>query len=182
MNTTSDALLIAQIGNPKSFDLVFAKLVTKYERKIQAQIFKMVRNEEDAKDITQEVFIKIWNGIKNFKGESQLSTWIHRIAFNESVIHLNKNKKLKLESITDYLLDNYSAESETTPALELIFEQFEQYLEQLPQKQQFVVRTRYYEETSFEEISKNTGTSVGALKASYHFGIKKIISNFNTVC
>jgi RNA polymerase sigma-70 factor (ECF subfamily) len=176
MNTLTDAVILAQINNPKSFDLVFVKLVAKYELKIQNQILKIVKDHNDAQDLTQEVFIKIWNGIRNFKGESQLSTWIHRIAFNEAIIFLNKKKRLPLERLEKELLENVYTCSESYHDENSILEKFEQCLAQLPAKQQAVVKTRYYDETSFENISIASGTSVGALKASYHFGIKKIIS------
>ena len=135
----------------------------------------MVIDHDDANDITQDVFIKIWDKLKNFREESELYTWIYRIATNECLNFLNKKKRriflpiANVESeLSEKIVDGaYIAGDD-------IQKKLQNALLKLPQKQRLVFNMKYYDEMKYEEISKIVGTSVGALKTSYHLAVKKI--------
>jgi RNA polymerase sigma factor (sigma-70 family) len=152
----------------------FRVLVEKFQRKVYWHIRKMVLNHDDANDITQDTFVKIWQNLPNYRGDSQLFTWIYRIATNECLNFLNKkNKKNEIDIDTEaYQL----AETDEEPLVnaEIISQKLEEALAILPDKQRLVFNMKYFDELKYEEISDITGTSVGALKASYHLAVKKI--------
>ena len=153
----------------------FRLLVQVYQERIYWQIRRMVYNHDDANDIMQNTFIKIYKGINRFKEQSKLYTWIYRIASNEAISFLKKQKRQQSISIDDgdqgvyHLLqaDPYFEGD----AFELMFQQA---LAVLPEKQKLVFNLRYYDELSYKEISEILGTSEGGLKASYHHAVKKI--------
>jgi len=142
---------------------------------------KMVIDHDDSNDVTQEVFIKAWNGIDSFRGESQLYTWLYRIASNEAINFLNKKKRrlqVSLEDMERELEDKL--ESDPLIGGDEIQLKLQKALLKLPEKQKLVFNLKYFEELPYEEISEITGTSVGALKASYHWAVKKIEDYLNT--
>ena len=150
-------------------------LVRSYQQRVYGLVRKMVIDHDDADDITQEIFIKIHKAIENFREDAQLYTWIYRIATNESLTFLSKKRRrffLPLEDIGPEL----AAKIDSTPALsgDEIQKKLQKALLTLPDKQRLVFNLKYYEEMPYEEMSAVTGTSEGALKASYHHAVKKI--------
>ncbi|ODS81920.1 MAG: RNA polymerase subunit sigma [Cytophagaceae bacterium SCN 52-12] len=158
----------------------FNEMVKKYHQKVYWMVRKMVIDHDDSNDVTQEVFIKAWNGIDSFRGESQLYTWLYRIASNEAINFLNKKKRrlqVSLEDMERELEDKL--ESDPLIGGDEIQLKLQKALLKLPEKQKLVFNLKYFEELPYEAISEITGTSVGALKASYHWAVKKIEDYLN---
>ena len=133
----------------------------------------MVLNHEDANDVTQEVFLKVWKNLDKFKGNSSYYTWIHRIGVNESLNFLEKSKrKVNSSELNEHLFDSLVSDVYFDGDQEL--KKLHQAILTLPDKQRLVFNLKYFEERKFTDISDITGTSVGALKASYHLAVKKI--------
>ena len=174
-NKIDDADILAKFAVPETRNFAFNQLVRIYQQKVYWHIRKMVIDHDDADDLTQETFIKIWKALDNFKGDSQLFTWIYRIATNECLNHLAKKKRrffLPINDITEELsnkIDDSNLISGDEIQLKL-----QKALLTLPDKQRLVFNMKYYEEMKYEKISEITGTSVGALKASYHLAVKKV--------
>ncbi len=153
----------------------FNLLVRKYQEKIYYFVRRMVINHDDADDVVQNIFIKVWNNLDTFREDSKLFTWLYRIAMNESLSFLKSRKLRSYMSLNSYEAemvkslhdDNYYDGNE-------IQKRLREAIIKLPKKQQLVFNMRYYEDMSYAEISEILGTSVGALKASYHFAVKKI--------
>jgi RNA polymerase sigma factor (sigma-70 family) len=140
----------------------------------------MVVNHDDADDITQDTFIKVWQGLKNFNGDAKLYTWLYRIASNEAISFINKRKKqnqVSLDDVSPEQLEQFAA----SPMVEadLIQQKLHRAILTLPEKQRLVFNLKYFDEMTYDEISEVTETSVGALKASYHIAVKKIEENLN---
>lgn len=136
---------------------------------------KMLIDHDDSDDLTQDIFIKIWKNLDNFRAESGLFTWIYRITTNECLNFLKKKRRkffLPIHNVQKELTQKLS-ESSLISADEIQLK-FQQALLILPDKQRLVFNMRYFDDLSYEEISKVLGTSVGALKASYHLAAKKI--------
>ncbi len=155
-------------------------LVGAYQQRVYWHVRKMVIDHDDADDITQEVFIKIHKAIDTFREDSQLFTWIYRIATNECLNFLNKKRRrffLPIEDISGQLSSKIDSSNDITG--DEIQKKLQKALLQLPDKQRLVFNMRYYDDLSYEDISEITNTSVGALKASYHHAAKKI-ENFLT--
>jgi RNA polymerase sigma factor (sigma-70 family) len=152
----------------------FDAIVSLYQRRIYSIIRKMVINHEDADDLVQEVFIKVWDNLDSFRGHSKLFTWLYRIATNESLNFLRKQKRLRFfssdihETLIEMLPTQMSVDADE------IEQKLQKAILQLPDKQRLVFHLKYYEELSYEEIAEITDTTVGALKASYHHAVKKI--------
>lgn len=167
--------LIELLKDESSAHKAFEVLVDSYSEPLYWQIRKMVVNHDDANDLLQNVFLKVWKNIHNFRGDAKLSTWLHKIAINESLNFLNQEKQKKEltdNSEDDYLLNNIEAESFIDgDSLEA---ELAKAITTLPEKQRLVFNMRYYDDMKYEEISEILGTSVGALKASYHHAVKKI--------
>ncbi len=167
--------LLKEIRDPTTSRQAFAKLVSKYSERLYWQIRKMVLVHEDANDVLQDTFIKVWTNIDNFRGDSKLSTWLYRIAINESITFLNKKRNQNNISIDDddtFLLN--TLESDTYfdgDEAQLLLQKA---ILTLPEKQRLVFQMKYFKELKYEEMSDILGTSVGALKASYHHAAKKI--------
>lgn len=138
------------------------------------QIRRMVLDHDDANDILQDTFIKAWNGIEEFEGRSQVRTWLYRIALNETLNFLSK--KHQKESLDN--VENVAATLEGDPYFDGDKTQIllQEAIAQLPDKQRMVFNLKYFDELKYEEMSEMLGTSVGALKASYHIAVKKICS------
>ncbi len=172
--------LIAELQDPSTARRAFDELMRTYGEQIYWQIRKMVVNHDDANDLLQNCFIKAWNNIHNFRGDAKMSTWLYKIAVNESINFLNKERQRK--GITDdsedaFLLSNIeSDEFIDGDALQL---ELQKAIMALPEKQRLVFNMRYYDEMKYEEMSEILGTSVGALKASYHHAVKKITAAFS---
>ena len=135
----------------------------------------MVINHDDANDVMQNVFIKAWNGLENFRADAQLFTWLYRIAVNESLSYLEQQKKrssVSLEEVDLNLENKLHSEKDFDPNKAVW--KLQKAIQQLPDKQRVVFNLRYFDEMGYEEMSGVLETSVGALKASYHHAVKKI--------
>ena len=167
--------LIASLKSEASREQAFQLLVKTYQQRLYWHIRKIVMNHDDTDDILQNVFIKVWKNIRGFREDSSLFTWLFRIATNESLSHLQKQRRHSVVSIhemSDYLAD--SLESDAYFEGDEIQKKFQLAILQLPNKQRIVFNMKYFDEMKYEEISEVLKTSVGALKASYHFAVKKI--------
>jgi RNA polymerase sigma factor (sigma-70 family) len=156
-------------------EYAFSHLVRKYQEKIYHTIRRMVINHEDSNDITQEVFVKIWKGLGEFREHSKLFTWMYRIAINESMNFLNRKKRKAWISLTK-VEKKLEQKLESTQQYDgdEIHQKLQKAILRLPEKQRLVFNMRYYEELPYETMSEILNTSVGALKASYHFAAGKI--------
>ncbi|WP_194973137.1 RNA polymerase sigma factor [Aquiflexum lacus] len=181
MISISDLDLLQMIQNPGTREKGYRFLVEIYQRRIYGVIRKMVLIHEDADDITQNTFVKAFKNINNFRGNSSLFTWLYRIATNESLNFLQKKKKRFFFSFDDHeaAMENYLDHSGLITGDE-IEKKLQKALLKLPDKQRLVFNLRYFEDLGYEEISQITGTSVGALKASYHHAAKKIENELQT--
>jgi len=176
----SDEELLSLLREPDTIREGFAKLVSEYSEQLYWQIRKMVLSHDDANDIHQEVFIKAWSSIDNFRGEAKLSTWLYRIAINESITFINKMRaqnNISIDEDDSFLInqlegDQYFDGDETQKLLQKA-------VLTLPEKQRLVFQMKYFDEMKYEEMSEILGTSVGALKASYHHAVKKIENFFD---
>ncbi len=180
MERYSEEQLLEELRDPQTQRKGFAKLVSEYSERLYWQIRKMVLSHDDANDILQDVFIKAWTNIDNFRGESKLTTWLYRIAINESITFLNKKRNQNNISVDDedsFLLNTLEGDEyfDGDEAQKLL----QQAILTLPEKQRLVFQMKYFDEMKYEEMSDILGTSVGALKASYHHAVKKI-ENFLT--
>ena len=170
-----DKDLLLKIKNPETRNYGFNMLVRAYQQRVYWHVRKMVIDHDDADDITQEVFIKIHKAIENFREDSQLFTWIYRIATNECLNFLNKKRKrffLPIEDISIQLSSKIDSSNDISG--DEIQKKLQKALLHLPDKQRLVFNMRYYDDLSYEDMSQITSTSVGALKASYHHAVKKI--------
>lgn len=167
--------LVKQLRNPKTAAAAFDSVIKLYGEKMYWQIRKMVANHDDANDLLQNAFIKAWNNLPNFRGDARLSTWLFKIAVNESINFINKERqKLQLDddAADDFLLNNIEADPYFDG--DELKAELQRAIARLPEKQRLVFNMRYFDEMKYEEISEILGTSVGALKASYHHAAKKI--------
>lgn len=170
-----DKELLLKVRNPETRGYGFNLLVRAYQQRVYWLVRKMVIDHDDADDITQEVFIKVHKAIDQFREDSQLYTWIYRIATNECLSFLNRKKRrffLPIEDVAGQL----TAKIDSTPGLEgdEIQKKLQKALLKLPDKQRLVFNMRYYDDLSYEDMAEITKTSIGALKASYHHAVKKI--------
>jgi RNA polymerase sigma factor (sigma-70 family) len=170
-----DKELLVKIRNPESRNYGFNLLVRAYQQRVYGLVRKMVIDHDDADDITQEVFIKVHKSIDSFREDAQLYTWIYRIATNESLTFLNKKRRrffLPIEDIGNELAAKVDAIP--GPSGDEIQRKLQKALLTLPDKQRLVFNLKYYEDMPYEQMSEVTGTSEGALKASYHHAVRKI--------
>lgn len=157
----------------------YTQIVKKYTQRIYIHTRKITNNHEDADDATQQTFIKIWNHLMNFKRDSQLFSWIYRIATNEALLILRKRKpNVDIDEFVT-LTENSTSQSKFMSSNSII-QKLENAAQSLPLKQKIVFFLKYHEELTYEQISEITNTSVGALKSSYHLAIKKIEAYFES--
>ena len=167
--------LITNLKSEAGREQAFQLLVKTYQQRLYWHIRKIVMNHDDTDDILQNVFIKVWKNIEGFREDSSLFTWLFRIATNESLSHLQKQRRhseVSINEMSDYLAD--SLESDAYFEGDEIQKKFHLAILQLPNKQRIVFNMKYFDEMKYEEISEVLKTSIGALKASYHFAVKKI--------
>jgi RNA polymerase sigma factor (sigma-70 family) len=166
---------IQDLLNPKTQNEAFQKLLLTYQKPLYNHIRNIVLNHDDTNDVLQNTFIKVFQHLKNFKGESKLFSWIYRIATNEALTFLKQKATksgISSEALQNKAIDNLRAD--------VYFDGNEMQIKlhkaiaSLPEKQQLVFKMKYMQELKYEEISSILGTSVGALKASYHHAVKKI--------
>lgn len=174
-----DKLLLERFRNPATKEAAFNELVLAYQQRIYWHVRRMVISHADADDLVQEIFIRIWNNLDTFRGSSKLFTWIYRIATNECISFLKRKKMRNTVSIDDEesLLLEKLREDPYINGNDLQIKLQEAIL-RLPEKQRIVFNMRYFGELPYEELSEILGTSVGALKASYHHAVKKLEQYF----
>ena len=166
---------IQELLNPKTQNVAFQKLLRDYQRPLYNHIRNIVLNHDDADDVLQNTFIKVFQYLKDFKGESKLFSWMYRIATNEAITFIKQKAKRNgttSESMQTRIVDNLRAD--TFFDGNEIQIKLQKAVALLPEKQQLVFKMKYYEEIKYEELSEILGTSVGALTASYHHAVKKI--------
>lgn len=175
--------LIDQLQQSTTKEVAFKSLVSQYKERLYWHIRKIVISHEDADDVLQNTFIKVYKNINQFKRDSKLFSWMYRIATNEAITFINKKAKEKNIHISDYQLQLTSTLDSDYwffgDEIQLILQKA---IATLPQKQQLVFNMKYFDEMKYEEISEILDTSIGALKASYHIAAKKIehfIKNYN---
>ena len=171
----TDQELLDKFGNLETRNFAFNQLMQKYQQKVYWHIRKMVIDHDDANDLTQETFIKAWQALQNFRGDAQLFTWLYRIATNECLNFLNKKKRrffLPIGDVEEELLEKLAA----NPVIsgDEIQLKLQKAILKLPNKQRIVFNMKYFDDLKYEDIAEITGTSVGALKASYHHAVHKI--------
>ena len=151
----------------------FSEILTENKERIYWLVRKMVLVHDDANDVTQDVFLKVWKSLDSFKGESSYYTWVHRIAVNESLNFLEKKKRrLNTSELNEHLFNCLISDEYFNGDEEI--KKLHNAILRLPDKQRLVFNMKYFEAKKYSEISKLTGTSEGALKASYHLAVKKI--------
>ncbi len=170
-----DKELLSQFRNEATKEAAFTRIIKKYQEKLYWHIRRMVVEHEDANDVLQNMFIKVWKSLENFREDSQLYTWLYRIATNESLTFLQQQKKRSAISLSedDNPLSNRIKADEHFDANKIEWK-LQLAIQKLPEKQRAVFNLRYYDEMPYEEMSRVLETSEGALKASYHHAVKKI--------
>ena len=176
-NTYNEKEIVVLLQDPARQREAFERIVKEYSEQLYWQIRRLVLSHDDANDILQNTFIKAWTNIEYFRGDAKMSTWLYRIALNECLTFLNKQRasqqlsidEADTEIVNQLESDTYFDGDETQKV-------FLQAIKQLPEKQQMIFNLKYFKEMKYEEISEILGTSIGALKASYHHAVKKIES------
>lgn len=176
-----EKVFIAELLNPKTQNEAFKKLVREYQRPLYVHIRNMVLNHDDTDDVLQNTFVKIFQNLKNFKGESKLYSWMYRIATNEAITFINSRAKksgISSEELKDKMIKNLEADVDYDGnEIQL---KLQKAVATLPDKQQLVFKMKYFQEMKYEEISEILETSVGGLKASYFHAVKKIEEFLNS--
>jgi len=175
MKQVEDEEILSKFSVEKTQNEAFNLLLKKYQQKIYWHIRRLVIDHDDADDLVQETFVKVWKNLQNFRSDSQLYTWIYRIATNESITFLNRKKNRNNIS-----LDEVNSELSETLASSSYFDgdkiqrKLQEAVLTLPEKQRIIFNMKYFDDMKYEEISEVLGTTVGALKASFHIAVKKI--------
>lgn len=175
MDANTDKLIIAMLRKPETKRQAFNMLVKEMSQALYWQIRKLVLSHDSANDVLQNTFLKTWEHLDQFKGDAKISTWMHRIAINESYALLQKERMAAMSDFED-LEDICLQRLQSDPYFD--GDEVEMKLQaavlSLPEKQRLVFNMKYYQEMKYEDISEILGTTVGALKASYHHAVKKI--------
>lgn len=175
MNISNEQKLIEELQCSETRNRAFEQVVRTYSEQLYWQIRRMVLSHDDTNDLLQNTFIKAWKGLEQFRGEARLSTWLYRIAQNETLTFLNQQHPIdtvEIDSPEGSMADKLEGDTwfDGDEAQRLLQEA----LLTLPDKQRLVFNMKYFEEMKYEDMSQILGTSVGALKASYHLAVKKI--------
>lgn len=167
--------LVKQLKNKQTQEKAFRILMSQYKERLYWHIRKIVISHDDADDVLQNTFVKVYRNIENFKEESKLYSWMYRIATNESITFINKRAKQKVVDISEYQLSLADSLQDDVlysgSEIQLILQNA---IATLPQKQQLVFNMKYFDEMKYSDMSEVLGTSVGALKSSYFHAVKKI--------
>lgn len=171
----ADVELLRQFRTEHSRESGYTGIIRKYQEKLYWHVRRMVVDHDDANDVLQNTFIKVWNGLDNFREDARLFTWLYRIATNESLSFLDQKKRKGAISISgmEENLSNTIKADKDFDAQKLEWK-LQLAIQQLPEKQRIVFNMRYYDEMTYEDMSQVLETSAGALKASYHHAVKKI--------
>lgn len=171
--------VIERLHKQETCRAAFGEVINHYSQQLYWQIRRMVYDHDDANDILQNTFLKAWSNVDNFRGDARLSTWLYKIAINESITFINKKKQqagISLDADDTFLASNLEADQYFDGDEAQL--KLQKAIANLPEKQRLVFNMRYYDEMKYEDMSEVLGTSVGALKASYHHAIKKIENFF----
>lgn len=175
MQENKEKELIEKLLNTKTQQAAFRELVDQFSQQLYWQIRKMIISHQDTNDVLQNVFIKVWQSLGSFRGDSKLSTWLYRIAVNESITFLNRERAKHNISIDDEDVFLISLlESDPYFDGDAVDIKLQKAILSLPEKQRIVFNMKYFDEMKYSEISEILETSEGALKASYHHAVKKI--------
>ncbi len=178
---TENPELIARLRDPKTCRQAFTEVIATYTEPLYWQIRRMVQNHDDTNDLLQNTFMKAWQSLDSFRGDAKLSTWLYKIAINESITHLDRLKRRQNVSLDDEGLSLASViESDTEFDGDELQEKLRLAIASLPEKQRLVFNMKYFDDMKYDDMSEILGTSVGALKASYHLAVKKIQHFFST--
>lgn len=168
-------MLLTLFRQEDTREAAFTAIVRKYQQKLYWHVRRMVVEHEDSNDILQQVFIKMWNSLEDFRGDANLYTWLYRIATNETLTWLEKEKRRKAVSLdSDEGLMTERLEAQQGFDSNKLEWKLQQAIQALPEKQRVVFSLRYYDEMPYEEMASVLNTSEGALKASYHHAVKKV--------
>lgn len=170
-----DLELLEKFRKEETRNFAFSMLVREYQKRLYWHIRKILIDHDDTNDVLQNVFIKVWKNLDGFKGESQLYTWLYRIATNESITFLNQKKRragVPLDEASGFL--GASLQGDSLFKGDEIQAKLQKAILTLPDKQRIVFNMKYFDNMKYEEMSVILETSVGALKASYHHAVKKI--------
>lgn len=175
MNENTDHTILELCRKEESKNYGFRLLVDKYNKRVYWHIRRMVISHEDTDDLVQDTFIKVWKNLDGFRSDSELFTWIYRIATNETLTFLKKKKRKFMFSMNDYenILSQRLSDDNFFSGDEIQLK-LQKAILMLPEKQRLVFQMKYFDEIKYKEMSEIVGTSVGALKASYHLAVKKI--------
>jgi RNA polymerase sigma factor (sigma-70 family) len=172
-DVVDDHALVVMFKEERSRERAFTQLVKKYQERIYWHVRRMIVEHEDTNDVLQNVFIKVWRNLGEFREESNLYTWLYRIATNETLTWISNKKKRSTVTIEDNAFAEKLVDQEGFDASKIEWK-LQQAIQALPEKQRIVFNLRYYDEMPYEEMSGVLDTSVGALKASYHHAVKKV--------
>lgn len=175
-----DPQLVERLRDPATVREAFGDVIARYSEPLYRQIRRMVQDHDDANDLLQNTFLKAWSNIENFRGDARLSTWLYKIAVNETLSHLERERKRRGLSLDDQeaaLINTIEADTDIDG--DRLALRLRKAIATLPEKQRLVFNMRYYDDMRYDDISAVLGTSVGALKASYHLAVKKIEQFFS---
>lgn len=172
--------LVERLRNPATVRAAFADVIALYSEPLYRQIRRMVQSHDDTNDLLQNTFMKAWSNIENFRGDARLGTWLYKIAVNETLSFLERERKRRGISLDDQeaaLINIIEADKDIDG--DMLAQRLRKAIATLPEKQRLVFNMRYYDDMRYDQISEILGTSVGALKASYHLAVKKIEQFFS---
>jgi RNA polymerase sigma-70 factor (ECF subfamily) len=169
--------ILTLISSLKTRDKGYEMLISDYQKQLYFFIRRMLLNHEDTNDVLQDTFVRVFKGVDRFRGESALGTWMHSIAYREALGHIQRSKRMLKGDWDGNILENVKQlEEDTHYSGDEMQMRLQAMVAALPEKQRAVFVMKYYEEKKYTEIAEITGTSVGALKASYHHAVEKIKS------
>jgi RNA polymerase sigma-70 factor (ECF subfamily) len=169
--------ILTLISVSKTRNKGYEMLISDYQKPLYFFIRRMLLNHEDTNDVLQDTFVRVFKGVDRFRGESALGTWMHSIAYREALGHIQRSKRMLKGDWDGNILENVKQlEEETHYSGDEMQMRLQAMVAALPEKQRAVFVMKYYEEKKYTEIAEITGTSVGALKASYHHAVEKIKS------
>ena len=179
MERYNEKEVIALLQDPLRQREAFGQIVRAYSEQIYWQIRRLVFSHDDANDLLQNTFVKAWTNIDYFRGDAKLSTWLYRIAFNECLTFLNKqraNSQLSIDETDAEMINQLEGDAYFDgDNMQILFQKA---IQSLPEKQRIIFNLKYFQEMKYEDISEILGTSIGALKASYHHAVQKITAFF----
>ena len=173
---------IIQLQKSGAYEIAFNAVVRKYSERLYWHVRRFLCSHDDTNDLIQDIFIKVWKALPTFRGDSNMFTWIYRIATNEVLNHLRKQKFLglvELDSSSERLIKKIDDDPYFNG--DALQRELHKAVQRLPEKQRLVFNMRYFDEMKYEDMSEILGTSVGALKASYHHAVKKIEDFFSSI-